>query len=138
MGKDEVEDRGGQVLVRIVVNPVFMSLLSLLYEGPSRKAVLSVALVCAAKGMGDYYLGRRLGTSLNPFAYLLAPFKDLLIGILWFVPMASNTVVWRENRYSIGKEYAAFAPPGNGVVGLGAGGMVDGLKERMAWSLGSS
>ncbi len=41
---------------------------------------------------------------MNPFFYLLVPIKDLIIGIMWFVPVMSNTVVWRGNRYKIGKD----------------------------------
>jgi hypothetical protein len=59
--------------------------------------------VCLIKVLGDYYLGKKIKTSLNPLAYLLSPVKDLLIGLIWFAPLADDTVVWRGNRYQIGK-----------------------------------
>ena len=54
--------------------------------------------------IGDFYLGRRIGTRLHPLSYLLSPIKDLLIGLIWFVPFIDDTVIWRGNRYLIGKD----------------------------------
>jgi hypothetical protein len=50
------------------------------------------------------YLGRKTSAGMNPLAYFLAPIKDLIIGCIWFVPILSDTVVWRGNRYIIGKD----------------------------------
>ncbi len=36
---------------------------------------------------------------LHPLAYLLSPRKDLLMGLVWFISIANDTVVWRGKRY---------------------------------------
>ena len=48
---------------------------------------------------------------MHPLLYALTPFKDLVIGSLWFVPVLSNTVAWRGNRYIIGKDSLLFPYP---------------------------
>ena len=74
----------------------------------SKLTVTFAILTSLIKVAGDFYLGKT-GTELdNPFLYLLVPFKDLLIGFIWPVPIVSNTVVWRGNRYSIGKNSLLF------------------------------
>jgi ceramide glucosyltransferase len=103
-GKMRWKIGGVKYFSEVIINPVFISLLPFLFWG-IRKETLSLHLsVSLFKIMGDYYLGKKINTSIHPFAYLLSPIKDLLIGLIWFVPLASETVVWRGNRYLIGKE----------------------------------
>jgi len=52
---------------------------------------------------------------MNVLLFFLAPLKDLIIGIAWFVPLFSNTVVWRGNRYIIGRDSHLSACPESGV-----------------------
>ena len=92
----------------LISNPVFISCLPLLMMGPT-KATISLALsVSLIKAAGDFYLGRMMqkdsASSFSPGYYLLSPIKDLIIGAIWFVPILSSTVVWRGNRYIIGKD----------------------------------
>jgi hypothetical protein len=77
-------------------------------------------LVSSLKVLGDLYLdslvqesnlekSSELEPSLSPISplyYLLSPVKDLIIGIVWFIPLFSKTVVWRGNRYVISKDSA--------------------------------
>jgi ceramide glucosyltransferase len=135
-GKMRWKIGGIKYFSELLINPVFMSLIPLLYEGLSAKAVVSMALVGLTKGTGDYYLGKSLRSSMSPLAYLLAPLKDLLIGILWFVPMVSDTVVWRESRYAIGKD-TVLSPLPEMRWRVWGQRMVEGIKERMAWSPGN-
>ncbi|BCB95310.1 ceramide glucosyltransferase [Dissulfurispira thermophila] len=98
-------------------NPVFMSCLAILLWEVSRITISFALIVSFVKILGDYYLSTIMRrnefekiesshsiNSISPFYYLLSPIKDLVIGLVWFVPILSNTVVWRGNRYIIGKE----------------------------------
>ena len=103
-GKMRWKIGGVKYFSELITNPVFISFLPLFFWGP-RKETLSMNLsVCLIKVLGDYYLGKKIQASLNPLAYLLSPAKDLLIGLIWFIPLGSDTVVWRGNRYQIGKD----------------------------------
>ncbi len=96
----------------ILANPVFVATLPVLFKGPSRAALSFAAIVGLIKVLGDSVMGRWI-TSLSgeqgmqapsPFTYFLSPLKDFIIGIVWFVPLVSSTIVWRGNRYIIGKD----------------------------------
>ena len=99
---------GARYILELVLNPVFMSavplLLSTLHGGPSKRTLALALSACIIKIAGDFGIGETLGSEIHPFSYLAAPLKDLLIGLAWFAPMASNTVSWRGNRYLIGRD----------------------------------
>lgn len=103
---------GPGYLSELIGNPVFMSCIPVLLWEASVITMSFALLVSLIKVLGDYYLGRRIGSrGLAPIHYFLSPVKDLLIGIIWFVPLLSNSVVWRGNRYIIGKDSALTACP---------------------------
>lgn len=103
---------GYKYLLEILVNPIFVSVIPLLHNGPSWRAVSFATLVSSIKVLGDMLLHqsirRRGGSSscIEPslLTFLMVPLKDILIGILWFAPMMTTSVVWRGNRYLIGKD----------------------------------
>lgn len=113
---------GIKYLSELIGNPVFMASLPVLLWEPSKITISFALLVSLLKVLGDSYLGtliydtenRRSGESpIHPFThspihYLLSPIKDIIIGFIWFVPILSNTVVWRGNRYIIGKNSVLF------------------------------
>jgi hypothetical protein len=68
---------------------------------------------------------------MHPLVYLLSPFKDLLIGAAWFVPLVSRAVVWRGNRYLIGDNSMLSPYPETGVWSWGYR-LVEALKGRLA------
>lgn len=95
---------GFRYVSELIGNPVFMSSLPLFLWEPSKiTASLFVASICI-KIMGDIYIGRIIRAPMRSFLYFLSPVKDMIIGIIWFIPIVSNTVVWRGNRYIIGKD----------------------------------
>jgi ceramide glucosyltransferase len=111
-------------------NAVFMSFLPLILWEPSKITVSFPLLVSSAKILGDLYISRIIekfegngesdennacSLSLNPLWYLLSPVKDLIVGLIWFVPILSTTVAWRGNRYTIGKDSALSPCPGSGI-----------------------
>ncbi len=85
-------------------NPVFLSFLPIALWEPS-KLTLSIAFFTSSlKILGDMYIGKKTKADMNYFLYIFSPVKDLIIGLLWFVPFFSHTVVWRGNRYIITKD----------------------------------
>lgn len=105
---------GAKYLSEIAGNAVFVSVLPLMFLEPSKTTVSYALLVGLLKALGDFYIGRRIASDMNPFLYLLAPVKDVLIGLLWFVPIFSSTVVWRGNRYLIGRDSVLSPYPDSG------------------------
>jgi len=103
---------GVKYFSELLANPVFIASLPVLLRGPSHESLACVALVSLVKILGDAFIGRAIEASSgrtdlhkqSPAVYLLAPMKDILIGILWFVPLLSSSVVWRGNRYLIGRD----------------------------------
>jgi ceramide glucosyltransferase len=103
---------GYKYLVELFANPVFVAALPIVLSGPTRAGLSFAGLIWSVKVLGDSTLGRVIeaGTpeskiaKRSPLIYFLAPLKDLFIGFLWFVPLLSSTVVWRGNRYLIGKD----------------------------------
>jgi hypothetical protein len=88
-------------------------------------------LVSSLKIIGDMWIGKLItrqdnwirpheneklnsALSMNPLWYFFAPVKDLVIGFIWFVPLISNTVEWRGNRYIIGKDSLLSPCPESG------------------------
>lgn len=99
---------GIKYISELISNPVFMSVIPLFLYGPNGMTVSLPLFAGTVKILADLYLGRLIASDMNPLLYLLCPIKDIAIGIIWFVPLLSNTVVWRGNRYIIGKNSVLF------------------------------
>ncbi len=95
---------GVKYLSELIGNPVFISCIPMFILEPSKLNISFALLTCLIKIIGDFYLGKKTAALINPFVYLLSPIKDIIIGFIWVVPILSNTVVWRGNRYTIGKD----------------------------------
>jgi ceramide glucosyltransferase len=122
---------GMKYLLELTINPVFTAFLPLLLLGPTEKTLYLLTLVCLTKITGDFYLGRSISRPMHPFFYLLSPIKDLLIGLIWFVPFADDTVVWRGNRYLMGKDTKLSLCPERG--GAWMYRIMNGIKAKLAW-----
>lgn len=105
---------GIKYLSELIGNTVFMSVLPIMLWEPSKITVSFALLVALLKASGDFYIGRRAASDLNPFFYFLSPLKDIVIGLIWFVPLVSNTVLWRGHRFIIEKDSVLFPCPENG------------------------
>jgi ceramide glucosyltransferase len=114
-GKIRWKILGYKYIIELIGNPVLLSSSSLLLEGPSERALILIASVSLMKGMGDFYIGEKINAQLNPLAYFLSPLKDLLMGVVWFMSIANDTVVWRGNRYLIGEDTVLFPCPEKGI-----------------------
>jgi len=133
-GKLRWQIGGMKYFSELVGNTVFMASMPLILTGFS---VFTAALAFGVSGvkiLGDMYLGRKTASGMNNLAYLLAPLKDLIIGCIWFVPILSNTVVWRGNRYLIGKNSMLSPCPENGIWSWRYR-ITDVIKTRIAWSM---
>jgi ceramide glucosyltransferase len=53
-----------------------------------------------------------VGHDLPWHRFLLVPVKDLLVGLIWYLPWLSSRVVWRGNEFRIRRQtrLAAVAP----------------------------
>lgn len=93
---------GFRYVSELVGNPVFMASLPVMFWEANHLSVISAVLVAIFKILGDYLLSRKINGAMTPSSYLLVPVKDIIIGLIWFVPLVSRTVMWRGNRYLIG------------------------------------
>ncbi len=105
---------GLRYISELIGNPVFISCLPILFDA-SRVTIFFALSVSLIKVMGDLYLGKIINSGSSPVVYILSPVKDILIGLIWFVPILSNTVVWRGNRYIIGKDSMLSPCPETGL-----------------------
>jgi ceramide glucosyltransferase len=95
---------GMRYLSELIANPVFLSLLPIIVIGITTVTLSMAIFTATIKAIGDMYLSRVLKSPMHPLLYILSPIKDILIGVLWFLPLLSNTVQWRGNRYIIGRD----------------------------------
>jgi ceramide glucosyltransferase len=103
-GKLRYRIGGVSYLAELLGNFVFISFIPLLFRGPSRFTLLLPLSAWLLKSGGDYLTGRMLKSDMHPFLYLFSPMKDIIIGIVWFVPIFSNSIEWRGDRYTIAKD----------------------------------
>jgi ceramide glucosyltransferase len=103
-GKLRWQIGGAKYFSELAGNAVFMAFMPIVLLPISKVSVVLAATVSFLKIAHDFYIGNKLRAGMNPLLYLLAPVKDLIIGFIWFVPILSNTVAWRGNRYIIGKD----------------------------------
>jgi hypothetical protein len=52
----------------------------------------------------DLYISRILNSDLKWYQYPAGILKDLVIGVIWFVPFFSYKVEWRDNYLKIRKD----------------------------------
>lgn len=88
-------------LSEIFTNPIFWGFTYWgvnLFDWASLKFLLLVVLY---KIVLDGYQGISTAKSRRLMDYLLVPVKDLLIGIIWFYPLVTDTVYWRGKRLKV-------------------------------------
>ncbi len=116
---------GYQYLSELLCNPVFMSVLTIIAASGERLSALLFALsVSLIKITGDYYVNmlthRHQSQRFYPKAvcysvvssfrqHLFVPAKDILIGLIWFVPFISAKIDWRGNKYIIGEDSRLYS-----------------------------
>jgi ceramide glucosyltransferase len=90
-----------------LATPFSAACLGLLCAPAGAPFLWGVTLVVASAAgvtIGNLAMGYLTGSDLEASDYLLSPLKDLVAGVVWFVPFFSNRVVWRGNAYKVGKD----------------------------------
>ncbi len=105
---------GIKYLSELLSNSVFLSIFPVIFS-PSLITISFALFVCTLKVIGDIHIGRTIKTDMNMFLFLLAPIKDVLIGLTWFIPLLSNKVLWRGNRYIIMNDSQLIPCPEKGI-----------------------
>jgi ceramide glucosyltransferase len=124
---------GPKYLSELAGNAVFMSFAAMVIMSASKLSLVFAAAVSVVKIAHDFYIGKKLRTGTIPLLYLLSPLKELIIGLIWFVPIFSNTVAWRGNRYIIGKDSLLSPYPERGLSNWRPR-IITAIKTRLAWS----
>jgi ceramide glucosyltransferase len=136
---------GMRYVSELFTNTVFMAFLPIVLWEPTRITISFAMGVSSLKVFGDLYLSSLVQehntdknteletriSPLSPLYYFLSPIKDLIIGIVWFIPLFSNTVVWRGNRYIISKE-SALSPHNESRMWLWSYRLLSAVRERFA------
>lgn len=130
-GKLRWQIGGAKYLSELAGNAVFMSFVPMVIMPISKLSLLLAATVSSLKIVHDFYIGKKIRADMNPLLYLLSPFKDLIIGFVWFVPILSNTVAWRGNRYVIGKDSVLSPMPETGMW-LSGNKVFNAIRARLA------
>jgi len=136
---------GMRYVSELFTNTVFMAFLPIVLWEPTRMTISFAMGVSSLKVFGDLYLSSLVQEHntnkntelepgippLSPLCYLLSPIKDLIIGIVWFIPLFSNTVVWRGNRYIISKD-SALSPHNESRIWLWSYRLLSAVRARVA------
>jgi len=131
-GKIRWKVMGYKYIFEVMINPVFLSFFSFIVEGPSSRVWMLIASVGFIKVAGDYYIGKKIDARLHPLGYLLSPVKDLLIGLIWFLSIANDTVVWRGRRLLI-KENTVLSPCPKKGIWAWRYRVMDWTRSKLAW-----
>ncbi|MGC8595325.1 MAG: glycosyltransferase [Candidatus Kryptoniota bacterium] len=87
----------------LISNFVFVAFISIFATGFSYGSFSLLYSAILLKIAGDYIINRKLHSGLSLKDAALSPLKDLLIGIIWPLPLFSTHTVWRGNRLKITK-----------------------------------
>ncbi len=82
-------------------NPIACALIAFAIQ-PSLLVATSFVLISVGKIIFDHMIARRLGADMPFLHFLLTPFKDLLIAMIWFAPFMNRTIRWRGKKYTVG------------------------------------
>ncbi|MCX8034212.1 MAG: glycosyltransferase [Thermodesulfovibrio sp.] len=94
---------GAKYFTELFSNPVFLSLLVPILCGFSKIPILIFVAVSILKIVLDVYVSRLINLPKS-FSDILIPVKDLITAFVWFIPLVSNKINWRDNLYIIGKD----------------------------------
>ncbi|GAB5047223.1 ceramide glucosyltransferase [Thermodesulfovibrio sp. TK110] len=98
---------GWKYFIEPINNPLFLASFAPLLNGFTRLSMILFLIACIYKVVLDIYVARLVRFKIG-FSCLLIPIKDLMLGVLWFVPFFSGKVMWRGSVYAIGKDTVLF------------------------------
>jgi ceramide glucosyltransferase len=92
----------GHYLFEPLSNPILISLIYMLTQ-INLPGLYVFMGVTALKILLDFLNARLMKSDLRWYHGLLIPLKDLLIGMIWFIPFVNRTINWRGNSFRISK-----------------------------------
>lgn len=94
---------GAKYLTEPLSNPIFLSSIIPLLDGFSKISLSVFLMVALIKITFDLYVSKIIKSSTGISAILI-PIKDLLVALMWFVPIVNCKINWRGNIYKIGQD----------------------------------
>jgi ceramide glucosyltransferase len=89
-------------LVESLSNPISIALIYTLIRFDLIGIIIFLSTIVTKISI-DILISKILKSDLKWIHYSLIPLKDLIIGIIWYIPHFSRTVVWRGNAFKITK-----------------------------------
>ena len=89
-------------LLEHLINPVFLAFIYLLLS-PGWLSSQQFFMIALLITFIDTLMLRTMKSDLRSYQHFLIPVKDIIIGIIWFLPFFSSKIVWRGNYYRITK-----------------------------------
>ena len=84
-----------------LVNPLFWSLIFMITSLFSAVSIFTFFLIALFKVILEALQGETLHDRIRFTPYLFVPLKDIMIGIIWFIPFFKNSVRWRKHRFKV-------------------------------------
>jgi ceramide glucosyltransferase len=105
-GKLRWQNTRVRYVLEILSNIIFISCLPVTLLQATKLNLCFTLIVMLLKVLGEYYVGRKIGSACRTIHYLLCPIKDMVMGFVWFVALFSRRIHWRGNRYRIAKDFS--------------------------------
>jgi len=96
-------------LSELFVNPVLFAVLLFFFSSFSVFSFKILLGTSILKIIIESIQGKLIRAQAGFFSYLLAPFKDLIIGVIWFIPFFKTSVEWRESKFRL-RRYTELEP----------------------------
>jgi len=96
-------------LSELFLNPVLFATLLCFVSQFSAFSIKVLVAISIFKIVVESSQGKLIQAQAGFFSYLLAPFKDLIIGIIWFIPFFKTSVEWRESKFRL-RKYTELEP----------------------------
>jgi ceramide glucosyltransferase len=96
-------------LSELLVNPVLFAVLLCIFSQFSVFTFKVLIITGIFKIIVESIQGKLIRAGAGFFSYLLVPFKDLLIGIIWFMPFFKTSVEWRGSKFKL-RRYTELEP----------------------------
>jgi len=85
-------------VLEFLTNTTLLALLMIIfYSNFYLYSLLSIFL----KILIDYSTSRLICSDLKLIHFLLVPFKDLIMGLIWFTPFIYNKIIWRDTKLKV-------------------------------------
>jgi ceramide glucosyltransferase len=86
----------------LISNPVMTAFFYLIVAF-NFESLIIFNLIAFVKIVFDLKMATAIDADLKWYQYLLIPVKDIIIGLIWFVPFVYNKVSWRGNSFFISR-----------------------------------